>query len=216
MSDDTTKPAGPPRYRRARELAGLSLPQAAKLLGWAQGPLWTFENGVGSPPTEDDQRRMAELYRCSLAWLQGAEPVIPEGTRKMLREADISDHDREVVLEVAGMWSGMSPQPSVQERLAVVAAKHDPPMPPRAAKVRHVRGQGQTREHHCHWPGCDKQVPPAMWGCKAHWFRLPKALRDRVWNAYRPGQEATMTPSAEYLQVADDVQRWIREHGGAK
>jgi hypothetical protein len=22
-----------------------------------------------------------------------------------------------------------------------------------------------------------------------------------------------MTPSAEYLQVADDVQRWIREHG---
>jgi len=43
---------------------------------------------------------------------------------------------------------------------------------------------------------------------------LPKALRDRVWKAYKPGQEVDMTPSDEYLQVADDVQRWIAEHGG--
>lgn len=35
-----------------------------------------------------------------------------------------------------------------------------------SAKADYARSQGQTREHHCHWPGCDKQVPPAMWGCK--------------------------------------------------
>jgi hypothetical protein len=50
-----------------------------------------------------------------------------------------------------------------------------------------------------------------MWGCKTHWFRLPKALRDRIWATYAPGQEIDMTPSREYLDVADDVQRWIRE-----
>lgn len=76
-------------------------------------------------------------------------------------------------------------------------------------KADYVRSQPQTREHHCHWPGCTRQVPPAMWGCKAHWFRLPAQLRSRIWATYRPGQEVNMTPSADYLKAADDVQRWI-------
>ena len=79
-------------------------------------------------------------------------------------------------------------------------------------KVRHVLSAGQTRKHHCHWPGCEKQVPPAMWGCRTHWYSLPKDLRDKVWRAYQPGQEATMTPSAEYLDVAREVQAWIAQH----
>ena len=85
---------------------------------------------------------------------------------------------------------------------------------PIAAKVSHVRRAGQTREHHCHggMPGCAGQCPPAMWGCRSCWLRLPKRLRDRIWAAYRPGQEETMTPSAEYLTVAREVQLWIREH----
>jgi hypothetical protein len=79
-------------------------------------------------------------------------------------------------------------------------------------KRAYVQRQGQTRNHHCHWPGCDKQCPPAMWGCKAHWFALPKYLRDAIWRTYEPGQEVTMTPSAAYLDVADAVQKWIAEH----
>ena len=82
-------------------------------------------------------------------------------------------------------------------------------------KVAHVKSAKQTRGHHCHWPGCEKNVPPAMWGCKTHWFRLPKHLRDQVWATYRAGQEDTMTPSASYLHVARKVQEWIAEHGGA-
>ena len=81
-------------------------------------------------------------------------------------------------------------------------------------KADYVRRQGQSRNHECHWPGCETQVPPAMWGCKKHWFKLPKSLRDKVWNAYVPGQEARMDPSDEYLAVAQEVQAWIKANGG--
>ena len=79
-------------------------------------------------------------------------------------------------------------------------------------KADYVKRQPQTRKHHCHWLGCERQVPPAMWGCKEHWFKLPKRLRDRIWATYKPGQEITMTPSEEYLAVADEVQAWIKLH----
>lgn len=85
-----------------------------------------------------------------------------------------------------------------------------------ATKARYVQRQKQTRNHECHWPGCAQQVPPAMWGCKSHWFKLPKQLRDRIWATYEPGQEKTLTPSAAYLDVADEVQRWIREREADK
>jgi hypothetical protein len=83
---------------------------------------------------------------------------------------------------------------------------------PIESKVRYVKSQGQTRNHECHWPGCDKQVPPAMWGCKKHWFMLPKYLRDKIWRCYRPGQEVDGDPSDEYLEAAREVQEWIRQH----
>jgi hypothetical protein len=55
-----------------------------------------------------------------------------------------------------------------------------------------------------------------MWGCKRHWFTLPKPLRDRIWATYRPGQEITKTPSLAYLDAADAVQAWIRDYVGGK
>jgi len=67
-------------------------------------------------------------------------------------------------------------------------------------------------KHTCHWPGCEVEVPPAMWGCIKHWYRLPKKLRDEVWRTYVPGQEITKTPSAEYVAVAEKVQAWCRKH----
>lgn len=79
-------------------------------------------------------------------------------------------------------------------------------------KVKYVKSQGQSRDHTCHWPGCTTQVPPAMWGCKEHWFKLPQRLRIRVWAAYRIGQEVTLTPSREYIAVAKEVEEWIRQN----
>jgi hypothetical protein len=83
-----------------------------------------------------------------------------------------------------------------------------------ADKVSHVKRAGQTRDHACHWPNCREQVPPAMWGCRAHWYAIPKALRDRIWRTYKPGQEVRMTPSKEYVAAAAAVQEWIRVNAG--
>lgn len=51
-----------------------------------------------------------------------------------------------------------------------------------------------------------------MWGCRAHWFALPKTIRDRIWRAFRPGQEKSFSPSQEYLDAAAEAQRFIQEH----
>lgn len=48
-----------------------------------------------------------------------------------------------------------------------------------------------------------------MWGCRQHWFSLPARLRAKIWATYRPGQEITKTPSAEYIAAAKEVQLWI-------
>lgn len=85
------------------------------------------------------------------------------------------------------------------------------------SKADYVRGEAARNtafDHHCHWPGCDRKVPPAMWGCRAHWYRLPAGLRHRIWRAYQPGQEISKTPSAEYVSVARDVEAWILEQEG--
>ena len=77
-------------------------------------------------------------------------------------------------------------------------------------KVKYVKVQPQTRVHECHWPGCKRQVKPAMWGCLTHWHKLPKHLRDRIWRTYRTGQEINLTPSKVYVAAAREVQEWIR------
>lgn len=64
-------------------------------------------------------------------------------------------------------------------------------------------------KHTCHWPGCPREVPPSMWGCREHWYKLPKPLRDGIWKYYRPGQEVTKTPSEEYIAMAALVRGWI-------
>jgi hypothetical protein len=78
-----------------------------------------------------------------------------------------------------------------------------------SAKVAHVLAAKQTRLHACHWPGCPIQVPPAKWGCRAHWYRLPQAIRNRIWAAYRPGQEDDRSPARRYVEAAREAQAWI-------
>ena len=78
------------------------------------------------------------------------------------------------------------------------------------AKVKHVKAAKQSRSHGCHWPGCTKQVAPALWGCLEHWRRLPKHLRDKIWATYRINQEETLTPSSAYVRAAREAQEWIQ------
>lgn len=79
-------------------------------------------------------------------------------------------------------------------------------------KVNHVLTAKQTRDHRCHWPGCNQQVVPAKWGCRRHWFMLPEDLRRAIWRTYKIGQEIKATPSAEYVAVTKRVQNWIVEN----
>lgn len=80
-------------------------------------------------------------------------------------------------------------------------------------KADYVRSAtGHDPRHTCHWPGCTRVVPPAMWGCRAHWFKLPKRIRDRIWRTFEPGQEIAKDPSAEYLAAAREAQAWIAEN----
>ncbi len=64
-------------------------------------------------------------------------------------------------------------------------------------------------KHYCHWPRCEKEVPPRLWGCREHWRSLPLNLRMFILRAYRPGQEVTKDPSPEYIEAAMRVRQWI-------
>jgi hypothetical protein len=96
--------------------------------------------------------------------------------------------------------------------LVQVFRELDPALTPRQDKVEYVTRQGQTRDHTCHWPGCGRQVPPAMWGCAGCWKKLPANIRKAIWDTYRPGQEVNMTPSREYVLAARAAQDWIKSN----
>lgn len=39
--------------------------------------------------------------------------------------------------------------------------------------------------HRCPAPGYTEAVPSDRYACRAHWFSIPRELRDRLWMAYR-------------------------------
>lgn len=77
------------------------------------------------------------------------------------------------------------------------------------AKVAHVRRARQERPHCCHWPGCGREVEPARWGCREHWFKLPVRIRRKLWATYRIGQEELGNASASYLEAAREAEAWV-------
>jgi hypothetical protein len=66
--------------------------------------------------------------------------------------------------------------------------------------------------HTCHWPGCTVEVEPQFWGCRTHWYRLPKPIRSDIWRHYRRGQEIDKDPSREYVAAAARARKWIYDH----
>lgn len=84
-------------------------------------------------------------------------------------------------------------------------------MTDKRAYVRARRGTA-SGGHTCHWPGCTRKVPPAMWGCYDHWMMLPREIRALIWASYKPGQEISKTPSPDYVEAARQAQDWIAAH----
>lgn len=66
-------------------------------------------------------------------------------------------------------------------------------------------------KHRCPWPGCKVTVEAHAWGCRHHWFAIPRELRQRVWAHYRRGQ-TVWTASPEYLEALTAVGLWIAAH----
>lgn len=65
--------------------------------------------------------------------------------------------------------------------------------------------------HRCHATGCTVAVPPKMFMCRSHWYRLPKPLRDAIWAEYVPGQETRKDPTRAYLAAARECIRYLAE-----
>lgn len=75
-----------------------------------------------------------------------------------------------------------------------------------------AKKSNEDMDHHCHWPGCEKKISPAMWGCPRHWYLIPANLRRRIWATFMPGQELSKTPSLDYIKAATAVQEWIKSN----
>lgn len=63
--------------------------------------------------------------------------------------------------------------------------------------------------HHCHARACTVPVKPELLMCKVHWFMVPKNIRNKVWEHYRPGQCDDKRPSKEWLDAADQAIRAV-------
>lgn len=82
----------------------------------------------------------------------------------------------------------------------------------KADHVRREMRRGPTPGHHCHWPGgCKVITAAAQYCCRDHWYRIPLGLRNKIWAAYRQGQEVSKTPTRRYIEVVREVEAWYQE-----
>ena len=56
--------------------------------------------------------------------------------------------------------------------------------------------------HECPGDGCTEQVPSNRLMCRADWYRVPKPLRDAVWNTWRSGAGAGTTEHTAAILAA--------------
>jgi hypothetical protein len=47
-----------------------------------------------------------------------------------------------------------------------------------------------------------------------HWYALPMGMRNRLWAAYRPGQEDDKAPSHAYCLVARECVEFVAQREG--
>lgn len=88
------------RSRRARESAGLSIGQAARLLGVATDQLCRVEEHDAAY-ADADPARLADLYGVNVKWLSGHAELRDYEPLKSMSGADrLTFHDRDVLAEL--------------------------------------------------------------------------------------------------------------------
>lgn len=185
------------------------------------------EEEEGFSPEHDDAHDMGELARAAAAYAlsAGADAMPPRLPHRAITASravlvapwPLKVHDARRALVIAGALilaeleridrrdgrqTPLERQLSDYERTRQAAANVAPP------------AQGTAVTHRCHAIGCDAEVPPALFMCRAHWFDVPKPLRKEVWRTYRRGQEITKDPSREYLAAAKAAIRAVAEKEG--
>lgn len=56
--------------------------------------------------------------------------------------------------------------------------------------------------HDCPATGCTARVGRGQLMCRTHWFMVPKALRDAIWDAWRGGLGAGSPPHRDAVLAA--------------
>ena len=46
--------------------------------------------------------------------------------------------------------------------------------------------------------------------CLVHWRRLPKPIRDAIWETYRAGTSAGTHPTSEYIKNVREAQAYLK------
>lgn len=88
------------RSRRARELSGLSLGQAARKLGMPRNQLRAVEESDDAYAVVD-LSRLVELYGVNLDWMSGRSELLDYVAIKKLRGADeLPFRDRDMLAEL--------------------------------------------------------------------------------------------------------------------
>lgn len=64
--------------------------------------------------------------------------------------------------------------------------------------------------HLCLWPGCTAIVRGRLYACSEHWRRIPPFLANRLWDAYREGQERTLDISPAWIAAHNSIRAWIK------
>lgn len=89
------------RCRRARERSGLSVGQAAHLLGIERDELWDVERTI-EPPAEALVAKMVDIYGICEEWIVGAVPQHDyEAVRRMPGWQNLDFGDRAEIAEFA-------------------------------------------------------------------------------------------------------------------
>jgi hypothetical protein len=57
----------------------------------------------------------------------------------------------------------------------------------------------------CSVGGCARQIDPSRLMCRAHWYAVPKHIRDLVWATWRSGQGAFSREHKDAVRLAIDA-----------
>lgn len=87
------------KCREAREYLGFTVEQVATALGWEPAVLERIEAG-STVITGEQVRKLSRIYKRPVEWLMGEFKFEP-GTDLMRRVKNLSEHDRDAVLEFA-------------------------------------------------------------------------------------------------------------------